>query len=287
MVADNFTALVEILQPLALRTMLIQQQVARTCTVTPFISAAGASSKLCAARLWLLQSARMSNANSHSGHSYEIERKFALCSSTKARLLSVARRSAAKVCEESLTDLYFDDERYTLTLSDRWLRQRDHVWQLKQPVTSKSFVADDKPRYSDTTVYEEIVGANEVRKALAWKYSLEDERELRVFASLRTYRMFFSIPWMGFDCLHIVLDECEAVVDDQATFCHCVGEVEICEDDPSSIPRAQEAINAFCEKNGLLGQGQNSESPGEGKLVQYLRTCSPRHYSLLLEAGVI
>lgn len=230
----------------------------------------------------------MKSMQSASKPRYEIERKFVLNSSSKSRLLAVARETAAKVCDETFTDAYYDDEDFSLTLSDRWLRLRNDVWQLKQPVSGREGEHGHCSPRALTTVYEEVTGISAVNKALGRKCSVENDKGLARFAWLKTQRTSFSIPWMDFDNVQVVLDRCESIGNnDSGHFEHTVGEIEICHYDTSSITNAEKAIDVFCKVHQLGCNTVSNDDGGGGKLVQYLRANSPRHYSLLLNAGFV
>lgn len=64
----------------------------------------------------------------------EIEKKFAL---TKSQLKKI-EKMAEFVSKKSFTDIYFDDENYSLTKKDWWLRRRDNNLELKIPIGSST-----------------------------------------------------------------------------------------------------------------------------------------------------
>ncbi|XP_041092644.1 thiamine-triphosphatase [Polyodon spathula] len=118
--------------------------------------------------------------------SVEVERKFVCRSDTETRLKQLG---AQFVGERSFQDRYFDTGKFTLTLSDTWLRCRGACWELKCPVRAREGEEEEEgrergggqrkiklcTRYREITELSQIV--DRVRQVVLRERSGEGERE--------------------------------------------------------------------------------------------------------------
>ncbi|MBN3271144.1 THTPA triphosphatase, partial [Polyodon spathula] len=228
--------------------------------------------------------------------SVEVERKFVCRSDTETRLKQLG---AQFVGERSFQDRYFDTGKFTLTLSDTWLRCRGACWELKCPVRAREGEEEEEgrergggqrkiklcTRYREITELSQIV--DRVRQVVLRERSGEGEREkekeiekegdsawlgefaLVQFASFTTVRRSYSLPGGVRADLDLV------------DFGFAVGELEVLVENPEQIPAAAEKIEELVEKLGLSEACKNRVP---GKMDAYLKQFHPEHYGRLLSA---
>ncbi|XP_072169634.1 thiamine-triphosphatase-like [Diadema setosum] len=102
--------------------------------------------------------------SSKGGKMVEIERKFLVVGDTSAKIVNAGGTFSGEV---TLSDSYFDDENYSLTKRDYWLRCRNSKWELKMPPKNRQ---DD----SDCTQYQEVTTETDIVAQLSAILSTEN-----------------------------------------------------------------------------------------------------------------
>lgn len=194
----------------------------------------------------------------------EVEKKFSLATDDSSKLIAGAKSLGEKV----FTDIYFDDESYSLTSKDKWLRLRDDNFELKLPMNN-----DLAASRRDIDQYNELTDENKIRKALGIREGKDLKKDLaakgfRPFCSLVTTRKKYKKGRFTID-----LDEID--------YGYGLGEIEVMVESKLKIPGALEEIDNFAEENGL------NLTRVRGKVIEYLRRFKKEHYQALVDAGVI
>ncbi|XP_060079939.1 uncharacterized protein LOC132559342 [Ylistrum balloti] len=168
----------------------------------------------------------------------EIERKFVVTGESVDKLKELG---ASLNVETTFTDKYYDDSKYSLTLQNCWLRQRNQAWELKVSRNVSCKLA---------TQYEEMTKETEIVKYLVQHFNVDGLSEdlsatdlvkiigLEVFATFTTHRQSYSLP--------------ECTVDlDITDFGFQVGEIEVMVTHESRIPSALNTIEDMAKKLGF------------------------------------
>lgn len=199
----------------------------------------------------------------------EVERKFPWDDKLQAKLT----RNAKLQSVNEFTDTYYDTSDYTLTLADRWLRQREGQWELKLPMSPR--VGGDKDDGTDR--YCEITDEIAIRKALELSFDGTFEDALAnagyaLFCSLKTRRAKYHTQ----DGLTLDFDTVTT-----QNFHYRVAEVELIVKDGADATDAAARIAAFFREYGIPTERVS------GKVIEYLRQRNPPHYAALVAAGVV
>ena len=172
----------------------------------------------------------------------EVERKFSVAGDTEARLRSFGARLHK---EKTFTDVYYDNEDYSLIITDCWLRRRNDTWEAKIPLKSE----DTSALFAPSSQRKEISSEREISAWLVDRLGLEswmrgDPIDLLVqaaglteFAKLTTTRRAYTLP----SCV-VDLD-----LMDQGL---CVGEVEVMAASPEEVPQALQTISGVAQQLG-------------------------------------
>eukprot|EP00166_Cyanidium_caldarium_P003365 ctg_325.g92 len=205
--------------------------------------------------------------------SLEVEKKFVLSPETEQRLLEILSSSSSSSSSSRsrqtlrFTDIYYDAAHtWTLTSSNRWLRQRQGVWELKVPITGAS------QRRLDA--YRELVFEADIRAELGWApaEALAAGR-IAAFAHIETERVSIMGEHAG---RRVRIDL------DRADYGYTVGEIETLAHDEDDVAAAERDVLALAVAAGLQAQ----ESP-RGKLAEFLHRHRPEHYAALMRAGIL
>lgn len=166
------------------------------------------------------------------------------------------------------TDRYFCEQ---LALSDKWLRMRDHAWQIKVPVKV------DSSSRKGSVVYEELVGAAALEHVSKCGF---ETKGMDVYACITTVRtiwdMNIPVPW-GSYAMQVTADECHS----EDGFQYNIGEIEVLVQDKDEVGGASKAIEHARRE---LGLEQVDESGG--KLIRYLSEKKPALYEKLRSKGL-
>jgi thiamine-triphosphatase len=194
----------------------------------------------------------------------EIEKKFVIDNNKKNQFVSEAEFLYKKV----FTDTYYDNDDFSLTSKDIWLRSRDNNFELKIPVSisDKGFINQ----------YKELTDENLIKKHLNLQGSLPIKQLLvdnkyNQFCILTTTRERFKKGSFSIDIDTVTAD----------SFNYSIAEVELMVEKESDMESALKQITSFMEQNNI------SESAVRGKVIEYLRQKNPNHYNALLSAGII
>ncbi|TFJ97160.1 putative aminopeptidase NPEPL1 [Platysternon megacephalum] len=235
--------------------------------------------------------------------SIEVESKFTAGPGTEARLAALG---AALAGSSSFRDLYYDTPDLRLTRADHWLRLRQGAgWELKCPPLPRggashglgaacpeppaegaggsSHVPDAASQEPPAvaTTYQELTspravvgrlcGVLGVAPAPGWDQvpGAVAGLGLQEFASFVTRRRSYRLGGLRVDL-------------DQADFGYAVAEVEALVGAQEEVPAAREEV---LQLRRALGPDGATRVPG--KMSVYLRRHRPRHYQLLLQAGVL
>ncbi|KAL8590538.1 hypothetical protein ACOMHN_010974 [Nucella lapillus] len=172
----------------------------------------------------------------------EVERKFSIAADTEDKLKSLG----AKLHKEKIfTDVYYDNDDYSLILSDCWLRLRNTTWEAKIAVKS----LQQHALFTPATQYREITGERDISNWLVDQLKLDswlrgDPVELLVqaagltpFAKFTTTRRSYNLP--------------SCVVDlDLTDHGFCVGEIEVMAASPEEVPQALQTISTVAQQLG-------------------------------------
>jgi len=194
---------------------------------------------------------------------FEIEQKF----EPKLESVESLTAEAEFVGEKINHDEYFDNERYSLTTRDVWLRRRNGEFQMKVP-----FNEDIKDRTLDR--YQELEGEEAIAEYFDWDLSarsFEDylNENFAPFIDFESTRQKFGHPG-GF-----------TIDIDRTDFDYDMLEIELLVDNKEEMPEAAERIRNEAKKHGLkVGYRY-------GKVIELIRRQSPEHFKKLVEAGVI
>ncbi len=194
----------------------------------------------------------------------EVEKKFILTEESKTFLIE----GAEFINERVFTDIYYDNEDFSLTTKDIWLRAREGKWELKIPLQNLGDRVADQ--------YEEIQDENEIRKVLKISESgdfplvLEKSGYLPFCVCKTTRRKYKK------ESFTIDLDTVEF-----KDFNYNIAEIELMVNDKSEVGEAVKRILDFAKNKNL------TNVPVRGKVVEYLKRVKPNHYQALVEARVV
>ncbi len=194
----------------------------------------------------------------------EVEKKVSIASKDDlARLIDGAQFLGEVVND----DVLYDDETFSLTINEYWLRTRGGAWELKVPLHTKG------PRLA--TQYDELEEENAIRNALHLSKTGTMEEAVAgagytPFAKYVTTRKKYVL-----DSFHIDIDST-----DYGDSVYQIGEIELMVENASQIPDALERIQQFLNAHGL------PLTSVRGKAIEYLYRYRPEHYQALVAAGV-
>ena len=200
----------------------------------------------------------------------EIEKKFLLTPTEEARLLD----GAEFIKEKTITDSYYDTDTYSLTLADRWLRRRDGVFELKEPLATGS------GSYAGTNMYHEFDTEQEIRDILELPSDTGDlAADLEssghfVFLQPTSQRRSYQKDGFHFDI--------DTVTYADSDFTYAIAEIELLIDKESDAPAATERIMNYAKSYNLP-----TDVVVHGKVVAYLQHADPAHYEALRKANVL
>ncbi len=192
----------------------------------------------------------------------EIEKNFSLKPGDKERLI----RGAELVSSKTFTDVYYDDDKYSLTSRDFWLRKRGDRFELKVPLNTAG-------GRETTDRYKEL----ETDAEIAAELGLAPDRDLaaefgragyKPCATLTTKREHYRKGDFNLD-----FDEVSEM--DYATF-----EAELMVNGPEEAARGEERVMEFAREYGL-------GAASHGKVIEYIRRNNPEQYAALGRSGVL
>jgi len=194
----------------------------------------------------------------------EVEKKFKLDNKQLARIKKLAKF----VSKKTFTDVYFDDEEYSLTSSDVWLRKRGNNFELKVPGISARAARR-------VNVYVEIYGQKKISRELKLKsgssgfISNLQKNGYRQFCRIKTTRKKYAYG--------------DFIIDiDEVDFGYSLCEIEKIAKSKKDIGRIGREIISAGKKLGLKIYWSL-----RGKVLEYLWRYDKKHYNKLKESQVI
>lgn len=193
----------------------------------------------------------------------EVEKGFILNSEQEKKLIDGADFLGEKINH----DIYYDDEKYSLTTKDIWFRNRNGRFELKIPM-NKSL----EEKVSDQ--YEEI----ESDKDILSYFGASAEKSVESFIAEKGYKPFCKI----ITTRRKYKKEGFNIDLDIADFGYRNAEIERMVNDASEMEKATDSIIAFAKNYDIFSCEEKW-----GKGVEYVRINNPRHFQALLDAKVI
>lgn len=195
---------------------------------------------------------------------FEVEKKFILTEEQKKKLLL----GAEFLSEQVFFDTYFDNEKFSLGLSDMWLRKRDEDFNLKIPMREK--------REETINKYHEVDGELAIREIFAIPVVKSFEEDLESFGHQ---------PFCKFKTTRRKYAKAGFVIDldlaDFGDWQYQVAEIELLVKEKADMEKAAEKIFAFARSYDLGILHVN------GKLVEFLKRKMPERYAELKKAEII
>jgi len=194
----------------------------------------------------------------------EVEKKFKLTS----KKLEAIKKRATFVSKKTFTDIYYDDENFSLTKKDIWLRKRGVIFELKYPFAQKI-------QGKIINIYDEIID----QKKIANKIKLHDysdnfsstlrKNNYRPCCKIKTTRRKYSLDGFTIDI-------------DEMDFVYSLCEIEKMAPSKKEVVKIANQIFAFAKSFGL-----ETKKSIRGKVLEYLWRNNRKHYRALERAGVI
>ncbi|MEK7598804.1 MAG: CYTH domain-containing protein [Patescibacteria group bacterium] len=194
----------------------------------------------------------------------EVEKKFKLDKTQLARIEKLAKF----VSKKTFTDIYFDDEKYSLTSRDIWLRKRGKIFELKMPIIYAA-------ARNHVNVYREIINTEKIIQALKLK---KHSRNFLLNLRKNGYRQFCQIETIRrkYAYENFIIDI------DEMNFGYALCEIEKMVKNKKTVAVASRQIIKFGKKLGL-----KIEWSLRGKVLEYLWRYDKKHYNKLKESKVI
>ncbi len=195
----------------------------------------------------------------------EIEQKFLLTTKQQEKLV----RDAIFISETQFTDSYFDDDNYSLTTQDKWLRTRNELFELKKGFT---------PPRQTITQYKELNTEEAIAQELRLPTNIPLSQILKknqytIFCTCHTNRKKYQKDGFSIDIDTINYPE--------TSWQYNIVEIEL-------IVKTQEEVEEAIKKTLTFTQEYNLTSQTvRGKVDEYLYREKPTHYQKLVEASII
>lgn len=194
----------------------------------------------------------------------EVEKKFILKPGDEDRLI----KGAEFIEQIALKDIFYDTADFSLTVQDKWLRNRNGKWQLKLPRhgpdVKNSFVHG----------YEECETDEDVARALGISITNSSLTQAVAAAGLKSFAVIESNR-RKYKKASFIIDI------DKTNFGYELAEIELMVAGEAEVSAAKQKIVDFAENLGL------EIKRVRGKIVEYIRINDPRHFQLLVDRGVI
>ena len=189
----------------------------------------------------------------------EVEKKFILENKDLKRLIS----EAEFISTNEFTDVYYDDQDYSLTKNDIWLRSRSDRFELKFPVLSEA-------AHSFINLYDEIYNEPE----MCTKLKIEFRKSLEHSLKSSGYNPFCSII-----TTRTKYKKDNFIIDiDRVDFGYQLAEIELQVSSEKEVEEASNKIINFAKSYGL------KIKPIRGKVIEYIRRNNPNHFEALKSA---
>lgn len=186
----------------------------------------------------------------------EVEKKFALKDGELQRLTA----GANLISEKTFTDIYYDNNDYSLTKNNIWLRSRAGNFELKFPVFS--LTKNKKVDY-----YEEITDEKSIADKLNIRYETNLIKSLNIsehqqFATIQSHRKKYQKEGFTIDI-------------DEMDFGYNLAEIELLVESQEETSIAEQRIINFALSHSL------SITPVRGKVIEYIRRNNNNHFKIL------
>lgn len=196
----------------------------------------------------------------------EVERKFNVSRKDINRLT----KNAHFLGEKEMIDSYYDDQNYSLTSKDWWLRNRQGRFELKIPLHAEK----DGVRLADQ--YRELETESEIYESLGIQRQQDLQNDLvmhgyKPFCTLTTTRKKYQKNEFIIDLDSVSSDNFE----------YMIGEIELMVGNQLQVEHAIQRIMDFANRHKL------TIAPVRGKVIEYLRLIKPEHYRVLVKHGVV
>lgn len=194
----------------------------------------------------------------------EIEKKFIINNEIKDRLVSDAEFIYRKI----FTDTYYDNDSFSLTTKDIWLRSREGKFELKLPMSIRDKMAINQ--------YKEIEDEESIKQLL----KLDHEDILSNVLQANGYAPFCSLTTVRekYKKGNFLIDIDTVSAEN---FSYSIAEIELMIEEQSEMELALNQMGEFMTKNNI------SENPVRGKVIEYIRQNNSHHFNALLSVGVI
>jgi len=194
----------------------------------------------------------------------EVEKKFQITHQT----IELLKSKSIFLNEITFSDTYFDNKDFVLTSNDKWLRKRNSKYELKTPI--------HKGLDRLTDQYEEIIEESEIKNYLnfldnAPLYLILEKNGYLPFCSFTTTRQKYKNEKFNID-----FD-----IANFSDFNYSILEIELMVQKANDIPSATKDIIDFAKKYCL------ELKPIIGKVAEYLKQKSPKHYQILIDKKII
>lgn len=196
----------------------------------------------------------------------EVEGKFMFDEKSLLKLKSDSKL----LCNSKFTDTYFDDDIYSLTTKNVWLRKRDSKFEMKVPLPSTKTNNKLLDCFKELNSEDEILQYLGIQKTNKSTEEILEEFGYKIFAKFTTERTTYQQGKFKIDL-------------DSADFGYCVGEIEVMvENTEENIRNASQEIEQFAKRYNL----QLYNRTMRGKLLEYIHRFNKNHYQALVEAGL-
>lgn len=192
----------------------------------------------------------------------EVEKKFILTPEQEKSLIE----GAEFLGEKQFTDIYYDDEDFSLTTKDIWLRERSGRYELKLPM-NESIEKRVSDQYRELDVEADILAYFGSRDKVVKDFLTE--KGYKPFCSITTIRRKYKKEGFGIDL-------------DVMDFDYTLAEIEYMTDDETKIKEVTQSIIKFAERHNI-----DTNAIIRGKVAEYLKIKSPTHFQALINAKII
>ncbi|MBX4200917.1 CYTH domain-containing protein [Candidatus Parcubacteria bacterium] len=188
----------------------------------------------------------------------EIEKKFILTPEQEKSLIE----GAEFLGEKQFTDIYYDDNNFSLTKKDIWLRERDSKFELKLPM-NESFEKRVADQYRELDVEDDILAHFGSRGVSVKEFLIE--KNYKPFCKITTTRKKYKKDGFGIDL-------------DIMDFGYTLAEIELMVDNELNMKEATNSIINFASKCGI-----DTTVSILGKVMKYLQLNNPTHFQALID----
>lgn len=194
----------------------------------------------------------------------EVEKKVFL----EKKQLDYIENNATFINKKVFRDTYYDDEKYSLTLQNYWLRKRENRFELKRGITKRNEKIDR---------FEEIVDDEEIKRILNLTQDQSLENGLRLskllpFCSFETVRTKYKINNIFIDIDHAQFENLQ----------YMLAEFEIMVSSKEDIKKAEKRVEDF-----MISLNMDYNKIILGKLIFFLKEKRKDHFEALVKNNVI